>query len=198
MKIDELKGGVYKITTIHNKEFYIGSSVYLRGRKYDHFSSLKANKHSNRHLQNVYNKYGRENLIFEYLSNCPNEDLIELEQLIIDDLNPYYNIRKIAGGSALGLKRTKETCEKISNSLKGKKLSDEHKRNMSICKKNYKGKIYQYNLNGELIKIWDMNISNISRELGYHKTSIFGVLSKKRNSLFGNIFKYEKEVLNGK
>jgi group I intron endonuclease len=78
MPINELDSGIYKITTLHNNKFYIGSSVFLRGRKYDHFSRLKANKHANQHLQRIYNKYGRQNFKFEYLTNCPKEDLIEL------------------------------------------------------------------------------------------------------------------------
>lgn len=196
MSINELQGGIYKITTLHNNKIYIGSTVFLRGRKYDHFSRLKANKHANQHLQRVYNKYGRDNFKFQYLINCPNEQLIELEQLVLDELNPYYNMQKIAGGSALGLKRTKETCKKISNSLKGKKLSEEHKRNMSVCKKNYKGRIFQFDKNENLLKIWDMNIVDITKELGWNRTSIHSVLSKKRKTLHGFIFKYEKEVIN--
>jgi hypothetical protein len=197
MSIDEFKGGIYKITTLHNNKIYIGSSIFLRNRKYNHFSRLKANKHANQHLQRVYNKYGRQNIKFEYLFNCINEDLMELEQLVMDELKPHYNMQKIAGGSALGLKRTKETCEKISNALNGKKLSEEHKRNIVIGRKNYKGKIYQYDLSGNLLKIWDKNIVNIAKDLGFSRSSITDILSKKRNSLFGNVFKYEKEVLNG-
>jgi hypothetical protein len=198
MGLNELSGGIYKITTIHNNKFYIGSSIYLRGRKYDHFSRLKANKHGNQYLQKVYNKYGKDNFKFEYLINCSNEHLIELEQLIMDELNPHYNIQKTAGANNLGIKFNKETCMKISNALKGKKLSLEHKRNMTICKKNYKGKIYQYDTDNNLIKIWDKNITDISKELNFKNQSVLKVLAKSRNSIFGNIFKYEKEVLNVK
>lgn len=195
--VNDFNAGIYKITTLHNNKFYIGSSVYLRGRKFDHFTRFKANKHANNYMQKVYNKYGKENFKFEYLINCPKEYLIKLEQWFIDNQNPHYNMQRIAGGSALGLKRTKETCTKISNALKGKKLTDEHKLNMSKNKKSYKGKIYQYDKFNNLIMIWDKNIVDIERDLNICKGGVTKVLMNKRKTTMNFIFKYEKEVLNG-
>lgn len=56
------KSGVYKITI--GKHFYIGSSQDVYSRKSSHLSKLKLKKHPNKYMQNVYNKYGKENFVF--------------------------------------------------------------------------------------------------------------------------------------
>jgi len=197
MQTEIKSSGIYKITSLHNEEFYIGSSINMYTRKCEHLWAFKANRHSNSYLQRVYNKYGRNNLVFEVLINSPKEYLTKAEQWFIDNLNPRYNMQRIAGGSALGLKRPKSTCIKISKALKGKKLTEEHKYNCARARKNYKGKIYQYDCNNNLLKIWDCTIANMVKELNLKRSSVMDVLMKKRNSVYGNIFKYEKEVING-
>jgi len=188
--------GIYKIRNTKTDEFYIGSSVKLNKRKNQHFLALRNNTHCNSHLQKVYNKYTENNLNFEILFTCPKEHLIELEQLCIDELNPYYNIQKVAGGSPLGLKRSDITRSKISIAHKGKKLTETHKLKLVKGKENYKGKIYQYSVDNKLIKIWDCLTKDIATELNLKKQSILEVLCNRRNSLHGFKFKYEKEVLN--
>ena len=196
MPINIKSSGIYKITTLHNKKFYIGSSISLYNRKCDHLWALRVNRHANLYLQRVYNKYGEENIKFEVLINSPKEYLIKLEQWFIDNMKPEYNMQRIAGGSALGLKRPKSTCIKISEALKGKKLTEEHKYNCTKARKNYKGKVYQYNCNNNLLKVWDCTITNMAKELNLKRNSVMDVLMRKRNSVYGNIFKYEKEVNN--
>jgi group I intron endonuclease len=80
--------------------------------------------------------------VFEVYQKVDNvNDLINFEQKAIDLLNPFYNINKIAN-SSLGIKRSDETKNKISISLKGKegrnkgyKYSDEYKKRMSDIRK---------------------------------------------------------------
>ena len=182
MPINIKSSGIYKITTLHNKKFYIGSSISLYNRKCDHLWALRVNRHANLYLQRVYNKYGEENIKFEVLINSPKEYLIKLEQWFIDNMKPEYNMQRIAGGSALGLKRPKSTCIKISEALKGKKLTEEHKYNCTKARKNYKGKVYQYNCNNNLLKVWDCTITNMAKELNLKRNSVMDVLMRKRNS----------------
>lgn len=190
------KPAIYKIVTLHNNKFYIGSAIKPNKRKLEHLNTLKFNKHANNYLQKVYNKYGKENIKFEIVEEINDCNiLIEREQYYIDTLNPEYNIQRIAGGSALGCKRSEETKLKISNSRKGQLLSEEHKRKLIINKKNYKGKVYQYD-NNTLIKIWDMNVSDIEKQIGCYRGSLTSVLCKNRNTLYGFSWKYEKEVNN--
>lgn len=95
--------GIYKILNKFNNKIYIGSAKNLNKRKSSHFNDLLKNRHSNKKLQNSYNKYGAKNFEFIILCNCPKEYLIKLEQWFLDNLKPSYNICKVAG-SRLGQK----------------------------------------------------------------------------------------------
>ena len=150
-------GGIYKIINlIPNKEtgvtkIYVGSSVNLKSRKYKHFWELDSNKHKNPHLQNSYNKYGKDNFKWEVIEYIEfNEDkevlkknILEREQYWIDKLevcNPDigYNICDKAGNT-LGYRHSEATKVKIGefNKLKiGTKRSQESKKKISDSLKN--------------------------------------------------------------
>lgn len=115
-----LDSGIYKIINLANSKFYIGSSANLCKRKSKHFRDLENNKHYNNYLQRSYNKYGKDNFVFEIIEHCIKDKirLLSLEQKYIDLLKPQYNCAPVAG-SPLGLKRTKETCKKLSDAKKG-------------------------------------------------------------------------------
>lgn len=55
-----MEAGVYLISNNVNGKCYVGSTIHLDQRRKEHFSRLANNKHINAHLQNAYNKYGRE------------------------------------------------------------------------------------------------------------------------------------------
>jgi group I intron endonuclease len=116
------KSGIYIIKTKINNRVYIGSAINLYNRKHTHLTHLKQNKHCNAKLQRFVNKYGIKNIYFECVEFCEKENLIKREQFYIDNLNPFYNIAKIAG-STLGAKITKEQSEKLSKLRKGKQNS---------------------------------------------------------------------------
>lgn len=52
--------GVYAIVNQVTGGIYIGSSQCIIVRLDDHFSALRLGKHGNRHLQNAYNRNGRD------------------------------------------------------------------------------------------------------------------------------------------
>lgn len=116
----EKKGGIYQIRNLVNNKRYIGQTVNLYARKYGHSSLLKNNKHTNIHLQNSYNRYGKENFIFEILEECidfSKEELTEREQFYVDqykDSNLLYNICLECVDSKKGVVCRKETKEKMS------------------------------------------------------------------------------------
>lgn len=76
--------GIYKITNKIDNKVYIGSSLNLSSREYKHFWMLNKNIHDNSHLQNAYNKYGKENFIFEIVKSCPDKNLVEFENYYIN------------------------------------------------------------------------------------------------------------------
>lgn len=108
--------GIYQIRNIINNKIYIGQSIDLKLRKKMHFSNLRNNSHGNKHLQNSWNKYGSENFIFEILLYCENFELTYYEQEYVNRKLNIYNI-----------------CVEIVNSPKGRKLSEEAKKKISIA-----------------------------------------------------------------
>lgn len=122
------------------RDIYIGSSTYISKRFNQHIKNI----HSNIHLQNAMNKYGKNNFSFsilewyEYNNELSKEEngllLILLEQKYLDLFKPNYNINPTAGKSRLGAKHSEETKELIklanlgkNNPFYGKTHSDEYK-----------------------------------------------------------------------
>lgn len=144
------KKGIYKIVNVINGKIYIGSASSKGGlikRWNEHKSSLKRNKHSNKHLQSAWNKYGEGSFIFEIIEIVENVEIIlEREQFYLDTLLPEYNICKIAGNT-LGVKLSEEHKKRISDIAKlrigdknpfyGKTHSENNKK---ISSKRMKGK----------------------------------------------------------
>jgi len=151
--------GIYAIINAESNKCYIGSTTNLQKRWGQHKTRLRNKQHNNPHLQNAWNKYGKDVFSFmicEYVENP--EHLIEREQYWLDEfrlLCPVYNYGLIARHPMLGrypseetrrkLSKTstgrhhnEETCRKLSELNKGKTLSKETRRKISEA---HKGKI---------------------------------------------------------
>ena len=110
--------GIYKIESkSHPRRCYIGSAVNITHRWNCHLNSLRKGKHCNYRLQDHYNRYGKDDLLFSVLIGCDKINLITNEQFFIDSFKPYFNILPIAG-NWLGMNHTKETKKKLSESAK--------------------------------------------------------------------------------
>lgn len=180
-----LSTGVYKIT-IQN-HVYIGSAaISFRKRWRQHQLDFIRDIHHSRFAQNAFNKYGIAT--FEIMELCPRELCIEREQWWIDTLKPDLNIQKIAD-SALGVKRTEETKRKCREAHLGKWLSEE-----AIAKRTAKQvkTIYQYDLDGNLIKEWD-SVKQAGEALGINRPSISNCLKGRYKSAGGFIWRYSVE-----
>jgi len=145
------KSGIYQIKNTIDGKKYIGSSVNIRKRWNSHKSSLERGDHHSSHLQNAWNKFGKDNFVFEILEEvCKISDLITAEQKYIiqyraSDRISGYNIAPFAGGSCLGVRHTPETIErfkkrkhtqetknKIGNANRGMKRTTESKNKMRL------------------------------------------------------------------
>lgn len=124
------KSGIYTITNLLDNKIYVGYATNFRKRKGDHISNLRKNKHKNIHLQRAFNRDGENNFKVELLEEYPINILPSMENYWCNLLNAHnpnfgYNILPT---SDFGLiTHSKESREKISKALKGRKLSKEHK-----------------------------------------------------------------------
>lgn len=120
------KSGIYSIRCCVDSKMYIGSSKNL-GRRFQHHKNSFIKNINSPHLQNAWNKYGKDNFIFEIVEfiDSPSIPVLrEREQYWMDYYKSYdpekgYNICKKADGSEFA-PRTKEHKEKISSTLKTK------------------------------------------------------------------------------
>lgn len=109
-----LKSGIYIINNKINNKVYIGQSVDIDKRIKKHFNSLENGAHYNEHLQNAFNKYGRDNFLVDVLEECPIEKLNEREKYYIQlydsaSRDKGYNIEFGGNNSAV----SDETKEKL-------------------------------------------------------------------------------------
>lgn len=130
--------GIYKIESlIHSDRCYIGSAFFIDKRWQLHLTNLKANKHHSIILQNHFNKYGIEDLMFSIIEECDRNDLIKKEQYYIDSLKPYFNVCQIVN-SRLNLKHSESTKKKISQSHIGIKPNEDTRLKLSIAQRGNK------------------------------------------------------------
>lgn len=109
---------IYIIKCRPSGKAYIGSASLIIQRFSRHRQDLRNRRHGNSHLQNAWNKYGEE--AFEFIElECVlrKEHLVAREQAWIDELNPQFNIARIAG-SALGVKHSVHSRSKRSEFFK--------------------------------------------------------------------------------
>jgi len=210
---------IYKILNKSNGKFYIGSAACWITRKKTHKYNLRHNKHVNTHLQNAWNKYGESNFEFIIVEEVQDKkDLLTREQFYIDLNKDGYNICKVAG-NRLGTTQSVSTRNKMSESHKGIKHSDETRKLLSVLKKGVKqtpshiankvakmigkpsgnlGKfghsnskaILQYDLEGNILKCWNSSME-IYRETGFSSRNIRLCCSGQRNIAHGFKWKFK-------
>ena len=144
--------GIYCIENTCNNKKYIGQTTNTTYRFRNHKHSLKTNIQRNSHLQNAWNKYGKENFKFFIIQECEETSLNLLELYWITFYNTLsenegYNIKEAGGNgrhseeskkkmsySRKGKKHSKSRIKNISKALTGRALSETHKANV---KKNH-------------------------------------------------------------
>lgn len=129
--------GIYKITNKINNKVYIGQTINYKKRSKRHFSYLLRNSHHNLYLQRSYNKYGKDAFSIEMIKEC---EISELDQLEKDYILKYNSIDREYGYNLMdgGQKYrnfTDDVKMRMSLARKGKKLTKEHCRNISIGQK---------------------------------------------------------------
>jgi group I intron endonuclease len=129
--------GIYKIVNCINNKYYLGSSKHIEKRFKEHIKLLNKNLHHCKHLQSAWNLYGEESFKFTIIENLNNIEIDKIriiEQFYLDsiiDWTEVYNTAKDVNKINLNISPTKETREKISISLKGRKQSEQTRQKIS-------------------------------------------------------------------
>jgi|SRR5579859_3538870 len=122
------KSGVYQIRHAISGKVYVGSAIHIGRRWRQHRYRLTRGTHCSPFLQNAWTKYGAGQFVFEVLEIVENpQELERIEQEHIDRRRAsgaIYNTRLVAG-SQLGMRRSPETCARISAAKRGKNRSPE-------------------------------------------------------------------------
>lgn len=117
-----LQSGIYKIVNQASGKCYVGSAVNIKRRWSEHKAYLRGKYHHSQHLQRAWDLHGEDAFCFEVIEFVETLKLIEREQHWIDVLHAYgksgYNVSPKAG-SSLGIKRSDETRQRISQAKKG-------------------------------------------------------------------------------
>lgn len=129
--------GIYIILNKINNKCYVGSSINIKKRWYEHKLKLNLNEHYNSYLQASWNKYGKENFIFKLIEVCKT-NLAEREQFWMNESKCYirqfgYNARPTSNNNT-GYVWTPEQLENLSRAKKGFKHTEEAKDKMRFKK----------------------------------------------------------------
>lgn len=130
-------GVIYSILNKANGKILIGQTRRpYKIRKTEHFSNLRNQRHENPYLQKAWNKYGEESFEFNIIEYCDDSMLNDNEEWWISYFNStnQENGYNLQSGGDYNYSLNKEVCDKISNSHKGIKRSEETK--LKISKSN--------------------------------------------------------------
>jgi len=182
IKIALNRVGIYKIK-ISDKE-YIGSSCNIGSRLKHHLWSLQHLKHHNRTMQNLFNKYGINNIYFEIIEECSEEVLIEREAFYIETLNPYIN--HILDPQSL-----------VRDDVYRKRISESRKKAYANGLKPHNLKaVHKYSLDkGEYLESFESLTAAAKSINAKSINSIKAVCNGKQTSAGGYIWSYNKVSL---
>lgn len=135
-----LNSGIYKISCSTNDSYYYGSAKNFDSRWIKHKSKLNTNTHSNKHLQNMWNKYGKDAFKFEIDMLCPIEKLKQVEQVYLDiyvGRPECMNINKLVSGVKFPLtEEQQENCR-----INGRKFISHTPENIEVIRAASTGRI---------------------------------------------------------
>lgn len=161
----------------------MGSAVNLTRRLSNYFSISFLNKELRRNKSRICNslfKIGYSGFSLDILEYCDSDKLILREQYYLDNLNPVYNILKIAG-SRLGSKHSPETLLKFKN----RKLSEAALANLRKNKAKFGHTTTVVDTRNNSVKLYG-SIRAAARDLGTSHNSLLNYI--KSNKLYKDIY----------
>jgi group I intron endonuclease len=136
----QLSPGVYKLD-FPSGHFYIGSSGNVEKRYREHINSLKTNTHDSDKVQSIFNEFGDIPKCV-LLTECEKEKIRFNEQKFLDenfDKEGCLNKARDATSPGKGNKWTEERKAYMSDLMKERIFTDEHRSRISASKKGVPG-----------------------------------------------------------
>jgi group I intron endonuclease len=188
----EKKSGIYSIINTVNGKIYIGKTINLYHRKYQHFALLNSHRHTNEYLNASAKKYGADKFYYNVVEYCDESILGEREHYWIkhfdsNNRDKGYNIDVINEDGTT--KRDWSSSKKMSETIK---KNGGRKALMGADNPTSKT-VYQYSLDGEYLNEFG-GAHEAARVLGLPDmfTRISHVARKKIGQSLGYQWRYEK------
>lgn len=186
--------GIYGIRNIVNNKIYIGSSNDIKRRFRKHRTELNKRKHSNKHLEASYHKYGKDKFDFVILEICERKDLIKKECFYIEQsksLDPLYGYNLRIPEPHASLVCSTNYSKILSESKKGITPSNFEE----MQKKRWKE--VEVFVNGNLLFSFP-SLRETERQLGIPRGNVYNYLKGKTKSITGfesYHFQYKLQIL---
>jgi len=169
------RSGIYTLTCLINNKIYVGQTTDLDQRKSAHFSELKLHRHRIPDLQEDYDKYGKENFIYERLLKCKKKFLYSEEHYwsnLLQTHNPLYGYNMQPTNPYGKGKSLRSTVDKAS-----------------LCRHV---PVVMLDSTGIFIKRFD-SCKEAGKEINTNSASVSSVARKIRCHCKGFVFVYERE-----
>lgn len=139
-------GVIYSIKNKINGKRYIGQTIHPDIRVDKHARRLRKGEHINDHLQNAWNKYGKNNFIFEILEDeIPYDNLDKKEIEYIKNYNSFKNGYNFTPGGSRYEQKAVMVC-----TVCGKEYEGYVRKNNKYCSRKCMEK--QYAKDNQIIK----------------------------------------------
>lgn len=187
--------GIYKITNTLNGKIYIGQSIDIPKRIYEHKykAFCKEDRSYKSAIHNAFRKYGLDNFKFEILEETKIEELDEKEIYYIEKYNSLYpNGYNILKGGQLYRPKTNKTNKKCKKCEKcGKEVSN----NSILCLDCYKldkaknipskeileDLLKEHNNYTKISKIFNVSPNTVKKWCNKYELSIIKIKKEKPN-----------------
>lgn len=217
---DKYRAGIYVIQNNINSKKYVGKSKDIYKRIMQHVTLLNTkSKDENVHLINAWHKYGRASFTYYVIEYIYEEDPKMLEQKLAErelywiqqlhtlDRESGYNLRLDSDGkcfvsdetrkrlSDAGRKRFSDSSQRILQGIKSKesrrKYPESYKNSYEkVAKTRRKYRIAKCDLNGKIIKIYEIIADIINENPTYYKQAIKGCCQGTKRSYKGYRWHY--------
>lgn len=184
--------GIYIITNLLNNKVYIGQSLSIFNRWWDHKNLLNKGRHHSHHLQKAWNKYGESNFKFEVLSICNENNLNFIEDEFVklykaNNRKFGYNI--LNPGNKWSIFH-RERMIRIFKESNNRKIAN---RLSGIKKRGVGKKVIKYSL--DKIKLGEYSCIKLAAESErLDKSSVAKCCKKKVNTVGNFIFRYKEDL----